>query len=606
MSKIEILSGLINGVSQGGGDYKSPIFENGDFHTPDPRNWVKQWSRLPSDGPMESKSIIAMRIESTGTLFLIYSQNPNIGTREGDGAFCYTFFPNDLKVPSSKIGELLNNFAECLNRDGYIPDDVKRRYIYASWSSNIFPLTIPPCAHGDGPCAFINYSKTHGKTIESVLDVRFQKIFTNYVWIVLSDHDASDEIRVKPVDDLTDKIQQYFLWDPRTVKKAGNWTPTLMEGGTDIYQTKYIYKEVNNSFQIRWETNDDTLKYGGIETITFEELFQHREDLSKFLKQEKILQKYDIPLTRPIRDSLKLKYHAEGRKLDVTNRNGKLYVYLNSNQFDHASIDNVVLAEELKNFYEIKKMQNKIEIVEIPKETTIIIKDGNDIICKFVDTGNCYYDNSLLKNVSLHEENNPLSRQRRQENVFQIKPKITIPVFVAALVGALLLGLAGGYLAKTIMGSKEIKNQDSRIENPDFQINDSPKEGLDVEGDKTEEETNVLDNDLNVDPEINKNQDRKKESTNTDRVHQEYPKAVPDTKPKQEVQCTLRVKVNESSMGSVNQSTFTGKKGDEVIIKAVASEGCKFDHWSDNNKENPRNYKLKDENATIKAIFVII
>lgn len=598
MKKIEIKTGQINGTLAGGVDYKAPNFESGDFFAPDPRGWLKDDTRLSNpSAPTASRCDIAVRVENGGMLFLVWYRGGLIGSREGDGSFVYVFVPFESKLPEN-FAEFLNHTSVTLRKQGKLSDEFVKK-----WSSDYgkieqFPKIAP--SPRKGRFAYINCSRPQGPSLELVINMRFQKVFSEYCWVLLSDQDARTAFKTADVVDITDMLEPYCSWNPQNGKK-GDWYPKLWQNGREISPNTTIFDDKTFQYCIEWKHPDPMFRYDKKESVSYRELSSGK--LDGFFHRNEISEAHTLALKgngNDIAEALEYKCSNKSYPIEYQKQANRYVVYLPLD-CPEASQENIVLKRGQEAFFELVKGP-VMSLQRKPQTIITEIVDGDIAICKFEDGEILSKQHFVLENRPGHEKKK-VSLSNTRTVVYRLKTKVSIPVFVACVIAALLLGVTAGFFAgkyyeknfntQPTLDVPAQKDEENKLSEPPTNSSLDETHSAELEQKNTNNSDEAKFDNL-VDNKRNNN------------VSSGNSKGSTPAKGKDEKEYSIKALVDDSQKGLVRVigDKKTGKSGEEITVKAEPkSTDFVFDHWNDGTTNNPKKIKIIDKDIRIEAFF---
>lgn len=600
MKNIEIKTGQISGTSIGGVDYIAPKFENGDFFVPDPRTWLKDDERItnPTAGTA-SRCDVAVRVENGGLLFLVWYRGGLIGSREGDGRFVYIFVPFEKKWPGS-LSEFLNWVTGILREQGKLPDGTIEKWTSANGGSMENVPQIGPSPR-KGKYAYINCSRPQGPSLESVINMRFQKVFSEYCWVLLSGQDARTAFKTADVVDITDKLEPYCSWNPQD-SKVGEWCPTLWFNGKEVAPNAIIFDDKTYRFEIEWKNPEPTIRYSKKEIVTYRDLSSGK--LEGFFHNSEIFESHTLSLkgssSNDVVEVLEYKSNNKSYAIEYQKKDNRYVVFLPSG-FPEVSQENIVIKRGQEAFFELIKGP-VMSLQRKPQTIITKIVDGDITICKFEDGEILSNQHFILENQSGNEKKK-VSLSNTRTVVYRLKTKVSIPIFVACVIAALLLGVAAGFFAgkyyeknfntQPTQGVAAQKDEEDKLSEPptNSSLDETDPAELEQKNTINSDETKVEDL---VDNKRNNN------------VSSGNSKGSTPAKGKEEKEYSIEALVDDSQKGLVRVigDKKTGKNGEVITVKAKPrSTDFVFDHWDDGTKDNPKKITIIDKDIRIVAIF---
>lgn len=581
MKNIEIKIGKIAGTLDKRGDYKAPKFDNGDFLAEDPRSWLKDDDRARKPSAPTNRCDIAVRVENGGLLFLVWYRGVQAGVREGDGCFLYIFTPFGAECIEQFPGFLKWCKDTLCSRGTILESELQKWTSYVGDWGQYPQLSISPRS---GKYAYINCERPQGSTFDFVVKKCYQKIFSKYCWVLLSDQNARDSFKDNvEVEDITDRLESYCYWNPQNVKN-GDWRPQLWMNGNRVEPNSIIFDDKNTRYQIGWESSDPKLRYPKREDVAYRDLASGR--IEGLFRQPLICEAHTLPLKGnpdDIKEALEYNDGKGGLPIEYIPNDKRYVVFLPKGNSDFP-LNNVSIKKGKAAYFELVKTGNEITLKRRPQQVVSVILDGKHKICEFEDgeiiNKSCFRDSLRGK-----DDNN------KRVDIYRLKTKVSIPLFVVCVVAAFLMGAAAGFFGGKYVTEKPDLNTEHYV-NTDSLLNELKSQKKEKNGvsDSTQEEK------------------QEQKNKGGDSGKSILPDDAKQNVNSQNTEFVVTVTAN-SEEGSVTLNGTTGKevsmkvsKNGTVCISAAAKNSFTFKKWNDGVTKNSRTVKITSD-TIYKAIF---
>ena len=585
----EIKSGKINGTDVGGTDYKEPSFRSGKFTAIDPRLWLKNDTRTNPQSATRERCNIALRVEQTGFLFLVWYRGAQVGSRQGDGAFVYVFVP--FGYQEKKSGQLTDLLWDILEetRKGNVRSNEETT---ADVSGKGKVAIMNP---RDGKYAYVRCEV--GKNgLQKWIDQRYQVVFGQYEWVVLYSEmaDPKDDFMVSGARDITgQKVEYFFLETPQPIEHEGvTWMPKLMQDNKWVNDGDMIYRKESKR-NVRWNPNSSEFLYmGGDPKITFDQI-KNKEYKSlfhsDFVYRKHFLEKTSVP------NGLE--------KMAAYYVNGKSYAI----EYDASAKSYMVYlpAEESSVSWENVRLKDISKSVEPDSGTKKVyhIFDGDCNICSFsgerISQNNQYLEGPTQVNGS--------SEYRLKLKKNNSMPPIWLIVLLSALIG-----IAVGFFVVPKVDKLFGKEHPEKLIAPPQPTSNGPIEKTEKHEQQSETTSNNGDNIVNENETApSSTGDKNKNEVSGTKEQDEAEAKTGSGKNVHEITVITQLKgkpnkaggkvlFGETTLGENEKKTL--KVGDELVAKV--NDTFKFEGWLvDGKSVSGETYKVKGTEKEIIAKF---